>query len=66
MLFADFGSNRLDHFVWPKCQYAALRWKNGDFELPTRIDVEARDHWVPRAVGTSFQNDRGPHHVGKT
>lgn len=68
MLFAGFGSDRPDRFVWPdlECEYATLRWQNGHLEQPTGIDLGARDRWFSQAVGMSFQNDKGPHHVGKT
>jgi hypothetical protein len=55
MLVAGFASSRPDRFVWPdrKWEYAALRFENGDFELPTGIDLEARDRWFSQAVGMS-------------
>lgn len=55
MLVAGFGSARPDRFVWPdrKWEYATLRYENGDFELPTGIDLEARDRWFSQAVGMS-------------
>jgi len=55
MLVAGFGSNRSDRFVWPdrKWEYAALRYENGDFQLPTGIDLEARDRWFSQAIGMS-------------
>jgi hypothetical protein len=55
MLVAGYASNRPDRFVWPdrKWEYATLRWENGDFELPTGIDLEARDRWFAQAVGMS-------------
>ena len=55
MLVAGFGSSRPDRFVWKKrrWEYATLRWENGDFELPTGIDLEARDRWYSQAVGMS-------------
>jgi len=55
MLVAGFGSSRADRFVWTdrKWEWATLRYENGDFELPTGIDVEARDRWFSQAVGTS-------------
>lgn len=55
MLVAGFASNRPDRFVWKdlKWEYATLRWENGDFELPTGIDLEARDRWFSQAVGMS-------------
>ena len=55
MLVAGFGSSRPDRFVWTdrKWEWAALRYENGDFELPTGIDVEARDRWFSQAVGAS-------------
>jgi hypothetical protein len=55
MLVAGFGSSRPDRVVWPdrKWEWAALRYENGDFELPTGIDVEARDRWFSQAVGVS-------------
>jgi hypothetical protein len=55
MLVAGFASKRPDRFVWSdrKWEYATLRWENGDFELPTGIDLEARDRWFSQAVGMS-------------
>ena len=55
MLVAGFGSSRPDRVVWTdrKWEWAALRYENGDFELPTGIDVEARDRWFSQAVGVS-------------
>jgi hypothetical protein len=55
MLVAGFASNRPDIAVWPdrKWEYATLRFENGDFELPTGIDMEARDRWFSQAVGMS-------------
>ena len=55
MLVAGFGSSRPDRLVWTdrKWEWAALRYENGDFELPTGIDVEARDRWFSQAVGVS-------------
>jgi len=55
MLVAGYASNRPDRFVWPdrKWEYATLRWENGDFELPTGIDLEAHDRWYSQAVGMS-------------
>jgi hypothetical protein len=55
MLVAGFASNRPDIAVWPdrRWEYATLRWENGDFELPTGIDMEARDRWFSQAVGMS-------------
>ena len=55
MLVSGFGSNRPDRFVWPdrNWEYAALRYENGDFELPSGIDLEARDRWFSQAIGMS-------------
>jgi hypothetical protein len=55
MLVAGFGSSRPDRIVWTdrKWEWAALRYENGDFELPTGIDIEARDRWLSQAVGVS-------------
>jgi hypothetical protein len=55
MLVAGFGSSRPDRVVWNdrKWEWAALRYENGDFELPTGIDVEARDRWFSQAVAVS-------------
>jgi hypothetical protein len=55
MLVSGFASHRADRIVWPnrKWEWAALRFENGDFELPTAIDVEARDRWFSQAVGMS-------------
>jgi hypothetical protein len=55
MLVAGFASSRPDRMVWDgrKWEWAALRYENGDFELPTGIDVEARDRWFSQAIGVS-------------
>jgi hypothetical protein len=55
MLVAGFASSRPDRVVWPdrKWEWAALRYENGDFELPTGIDIEARERWFSQAVGVS-------------
>jgi hypothetical protein len=55
MLVAGFGSTRPDRFAWMdrKWEWAALCHENGDFELPTGIDLEARDRWFSQAVGAS-------------
>jgi hypothetical protein len=55
MLVAGFASSRPDRIVWPdrKWEWAALRYENGDFELPTGIDLDARDRWFSQAVGAS-------------
>jgi len=55
MLVAAYSSNRKDLLVWQdrRWEWAVLRWENGDFELPTAIDVEARDRWFAHAVGMS-------------
>ena len=55
MLVSGFASARPDRFVWKnrKWEYSTLRWENGDFELPTGIDLEARDRWFSQAVGMS-------------
>jgi hypothetical protein len=55
MLVSGFASSRPDRFVWPdrKWEYATLRWENGDFQLPTGLDLEARDRWFSQAVGMS-------------
>jgi hypothetical protein len=55
MLVAGYASSRQDRFVWPdrKWEYATLRYENGDFQLPTGIDLEARDRWFSQAVGMS-------------
>jgi len=55
MLVAGFASARPDRIVWPdrRWEYATLRYENGSFELPTGIDLEARDRWFSQAVGMS-------------
>jgi hypothetical protein len=54
LLVSGFGSNRPDRFVWGdrKWEWAAL-CQNGDFELPTGIDLEARERWFSQAIGAS-------------
>jgi hypothetical protein len=55
MLVSGFASPRRDRFVWNdrKWEWSALCSENGDFELPTGVDIEARDRWFSQAVGVS-------------
>jgi len=55
MLVASFASTRADRMVWrDRCwEWPALRSAAGDFELPTGVDMEARDRWFAHAVGAS-------------
>ena len=55
MLIAGYASTRPDRLVWPdrKWEYSTLVYQNGDFELPTAIDLEARDRWFSQAIGMS-------------
>jgi hypothetical protein len=54
LLVSGFGSDRPDRFVWPdrKWEWVGL-CDDGDFELPTGLDVEARERWFSQAVGAS-------------
>ncbi|WP_218025158.1 DUF1254 domain-containing protein [Nocardia jejuensis] len=51
----SFADRRPDRVVWPDRQWewAALRFENGDFEQPDRLDVEAREKWFYQAIGAS-------------
>lgn len=55
MLTSAFASDRPDRLAWKERQWewASLRFENGNFELPTGTDVEARDRWFAYAVGVS-------------
>jgi hypothetical protein len=55
MLDAAFASDRPDRMAWKDryWEWAALRFENGDFELPTGIDIEARNRWFAQAIGSS-------------
>lgn len=51
----SFADRRDDRIVWPGryWEWAALRYENGDFELPDSVDIEARDKWFYQAIGAS-------------
>jgi hypothetical protein len=55
MLISAYASSRPDRIVWTdrKWEWAALVYDNGDFESPTGIDIQARDHWFSQATGAS-------------
>jgi hypothetical protein len=55
MLDAAFASERPDRIAWRdrRWEWAALRFENGDFELPTGIDIEARNRWFAQAIAAS-------------
>jgi hypothetical protein len=55
MLVSAYASSRPDRIIWAdrKWEWAALVSDNGDFELPTGIDVQARDRWFAQATGAS-------------
>jgi len=55
MLDAGFASERPDRMAWKdrRWEWAALRYENGDFELPTGIDIEARNRWFSQAICAS-------------
>ncbi len=55
MLVSAYASSRPDRIVWKdrKWEWAALVYDNGDFELPTGIDLQARDRWFGQAIGAS-------------
>ncbi len=51
----SFADRRPDRLVWPgtQWQWAALRFENGDFDLPHSVDVDAREKWFFQAIGSS-------------
>ncbi|MBN8470567.1 DUF1254 domain-containing protein [Corallococcus exiguus] len=55
MLVAGFASQRPDRVVWTDRQWEwiALNTEDANFELPTGLDVEARDRWFAQAIGAS-------------
>jgi hypothetical protein len=55
MLVAAFDSARPDRMTWSdrKWEWAGLVPKNGNFETPTGLDVEARDRWFAQAIVAS-------------
>jgi len=55
MLVSAYASSRPDRIVWNDRtrEWAALVDDNGDFEAPSGIDVQARDHWFSQATGAS-------------
>jgi hypothetical protein len=64
LLVAGFASHRPDRIVWKDRQWewVSLRDENGDFELPTGLDLEARDRWFSQAIGASqalFRREMG-------
>ncbi|HMG34627.1 MAG TPA: DUF1214 domain-containing protein, partial [Blastocatellia bacterium] len=54
-MVASYASPRVDRIVWPdrKWEWVALVSDNGDFEAPSGIDIQARDHWFSQATGAS-------------
>jgi hypothetical protein len=55
LLVSGYASNRPDRIAWQdrKWEWVALVYDNGDFELPTGIDIQARDRWFGQATGAS-------------
>ena len=55
MRVQSFADRRQDRVVWPdrKWEWVGLRYENGDFDLPDRVDVEAREVWFYQAIGAS-------------
>ena len=55
MRVQSFADRRPDRIVWPdrKWEWVGLRYENGDFDLPDRVDVEAREVWFYQAIGAS-------------
>jgi hypothetical protein len=52
MRVQSFADRRSDRTMWPdrKWEWAALRPENGDFELPSHKDLDAREKWFFQAV----------------
>lgn len=61
-----FADRRPDRVVWPdrQWQWAALRYENGDFDLPHAVDVDAREKWLFQAIGCSPAMFRRDEHAG--
>ncbi|OCP35789.1 DUF1254 domain-containing protein [Ensifer sp. LC163] len=55
MRVQSFADRRPDRFAWPdrKWEWAALRSENGDFDMPTYVDLDAREKWFYQATGAS-------------
>jgi hypothetical protein len=55
MRVESFADRRPDREVWPgrHWEWAALRFENGDFDLPDHVDTQARDKWFFQAIGAS-------------
>jgi hypothetical protein len=55
MRVESFGDRRPDRIVWPdrKWEWAALRYKDGDFNTANYNDLYARDKWFYQAIGAS-------------
>jgi len=51
----SFADRRPDRVVWPgrQWEWAALRFENGDFDMPGYVDLDARDKWFFQAIGAS-------------
>jgi hypothetical protein len=61
----SFADRRADRQVWSgrHWEWAALRFENGDFDLPDHVDTQARDKWFFHAIGASpamFRRDTRP------
>lgn len=55
MRVQSFADRRPDRVVWPdrRWEWAALRFENGDFELPEALDTTAREKWYYQAIGST-------------
>ncbi len=66
MRVQSFGDRRPDRIVWKdrQWQWASLRFEDGDFNTPTRLDSEAREKWFYQAIGASPAMFRRDTHAG--
>jgi hypothetical protein len=55
MRVQSFADRRPDRIVWKDRQWewVELRPENGDFDLPTYVDLDARETWFYQAIGAS-------------
>jgi hypothetical protein len=54
LLVSGFASNRPDRFVWPDRTWEwAVLCDDANFELPSGLDIEARERWFSQAIGAS-------------
>ena len=66
MRVQSFADRRADRFPWNdrKWEWAALRYEDGDFNVGSRTDLEAREKWFYQATGASPAMFRRDEHAG--